>query len=77
MSHENSITIEDEDGKWINVSGHTGEILKPIHKFEKERYDTMDEAVAAAEKRSYLFGGGMLSPKEDLEFLASEYATGD
>lgn len=63
MSHENSRTIQDEDGFWINISGHTGKVLKPMHKFEKDKYETVEEAVEAAKKRSYLFGDGMLGKK--------------
>ena len=63
MSHENSITIQDEDGFWINVSGHTGEVLKPTHEFERERYSSLEEAENAAALRSYLFKGGMFRTK--------------
>ena len=55
MSHENSETVQNEDGKWINISGNTGEILAPIHAFEATEYNSEPEATAAAEKRSTLF----------------------
>lgn len=55
MSHENSKTVQDSDGSWINVSGHTGKTLRPIHSFEKTKYRTVKEAVSAAKRRSKLF----------------------
>lgn len=55
MSHENSRTVEI-DGKFYNVHGTTGEPLAPQYDFEKEAYDTLDEAVAAAKRRSEEYG---------------------
>lgn len=51
MSHEQSETIQRADGKWINVYGRrtskAGQQLPGT-----EAYDTVEDAVAAAKKRS-------------------------
>ena len=54
--HELSETIQLPNGKWVNVSTAGGQkkLLEPKHPFEKPLYDTMDEAAAAAKKRSDL-----------------------
>jgi hypothetical protein len=51
MSHEVSGTV-GYDGRFYNVSGHTGKQLTPYFDFEKDSYDTEEEAVAAAKRRS-------------------------
>lgn len=56
MSHENSETVQI-GGRWYNVRGGSREPLKPVYPFEKESYNTVTEAVAAARRRSALGGG--------------------
>jgi hypothetical protein len=63
MAHETSRTIE-RDGKFYNVNGTTGYPLPPLFHFEREAYDTLDEAVDAARKRSRLGGGPETYPGE-------------
>ena len=51
--HEKSETIQNKNGKWINVYGKglpkEGQVLPILHpRFEKEEYDTEREAVASA-----------------------------
>lgn len=57
MAHEQSETIE-RDGRYYNVYGQgtdqAGQALPVLHDFEQESYDTQEEAVAAAKKRSRL-----------------------
>jgi hypothetical protein len=55
VSHENSNTIQDEYGNWINVSGYTGAVLKPTLPSEKHKYNTVEEAVEQARLRSKSF----------------------
>lgn len=54
MSHENSITIRDGKGGWINVVGDEHSKLPPYKRrpLDGRSYKTMKEAVAAAKKRS-------------------------
>ena len=57
--HEQSETKQDAGGKWINVygraiQGKAGQPLPRLHDFERDQYDTVDEAVAAAKRRSDL-----------------------
>ena len=53
--HEQSET-EERDGRWVNVYGRAtakaGQVLKPREDYERESYDTVEEAVRAAERRS-------------------------
>ena len=55
--HERSETVK-RNGKWVNVYGRKtafpGQELPLKHPFEKSGYKTVEEAVAAAEKRSRL-----------------------
>lgn len=51
MTHERSRTIE-KDGKYYNVSGLTGKVLRPMFHYERPSYSNEREAVRAAEKRS-------------------------
>lgn len=57
MSHENSKTIL-RDGRYVNVNGVTGELLKPLFRFERESYSTLTRAVRAARLRSRAIGAG-------------------
>lgn len=54
MSHEQSETVQDKTGKWINVYGQktpkAGQQLPGTPK-----YNSVDEAVEAAKKRSESF----------------------
>jgi len=52
--HEKSGTVQ-WGNRWWNISGITGKILKPKFDFEKESYQTVEEAVSAAKKRSKMF----------------------
>ncbi len=56
MAHEQSETIQNDLGKWVNVYGknakQAGEPLPLIYPFEKLEYETVDEAVSAAKQRS-------------------------
>jgi hypothetical protein len=59
VEHEQSESVEGRevgrnDGRWYNINGHTGEILTPVFPFERESYATMEEADAAAKRRSQL-----------------------
>ena len=55
MSHEQSETIQREDGKWINVYGKkTPNAGKQLP--NSGEYSTVDEAVTEAKKRSEDFG---------------------
>ena len=68
--HEKSETIQNKNGKWINVYGKglpkEGQVLPILHpKFEKEEYDTEKEAVASAKQRSDLTPEGMF---KDLDY---------
>ena len=70
MAHEKSETIQNAKGKWINVYGKglpkEGQVLPILHpKFEKEEYDTEEEAVASAKQRSDLTPEGMF---KDLDY---------
>jgi hypothetical protein len=53
--HEQSETVQ-RDGKWVNVFGRgtpqAGRPLPRRHEWERDAYDTADEAVAAAKRRS-------------------------
>src|SRR6267378_1623223 len=55
MAHEESETIE-ENGKWTNIYGqrtpHAGKKLPLLFHYEKPYYDTEQEAVNAAKRRS-------------------------
>lgn len=51
MSHEISQTIE-RGGRFYNVHGTTGDVLPPRYDFERESYETLDEALLAARERS-------------------------
>ena len=51
MSHEQSETIQTKSGKWINVYGRKTKKAGQILPGERE-YDTLEEAVEAAKKRS-------------------------
>lgn len=55
MSHENSETIE-RDGRWVNVKGGTTDVLEPLFPFETPTYPSVDDAVAAARRRSNSIG---------------------
>ena len=55
MAHEQSETIQRQDGQWINVHGRTRHPLPPRFPFERESYATREEAVAAAVRRSAEF----------------------
>ena len=59
--HEQSETIQDAQGRWINVYGRgtprAGQPLPPVHDFEQDSYDSVEEAVAAAKRRSELEEG--------------------
>ena len=73
MSHENSIT-EQRDGKWFNLSGHTGYPLKPQFDFEQSSYPDLPSALAAASRRSSLGGApqiGMPSYNKSQDFVGS------
>ena len=68
--HEKSETIQNKNGKWINVYGKglpkEGQVLPILHpEFEKEEYDTEKEAVASAKQRSDLTPEGMF---KDLDY---------
>jgi len=68
--HEKSETIQNKNGKWINVYGKglpkEGQVLPILHPgFEKEEYDTEEEAVASAKQRSDLTPEGMF---KDLDY---------
>lgn len=58
--HEQSETILDKLGRWINVYGRNtpqaGQPLPPQHDFERESYGTVEEAVDAAKRRSSQHG---------------------
>ena len=64
--HEQSETVQNDAGKWINVYGaNTAKAGKPLPKhfgFEKDEYDTVTEAEDAARRRSQAFGKGYSSP---------------
>ena len=54
MSHEQSETIQLQNGKWTNVYGRNTK--NPGQKLPGEKeYDSADEAVNAAKKRSKSF----------------------
>ena len=75
MSHENSITIQRGDGKWINVVGDTPAFSKRPSvgldkvKLRRKRppldgvYPTMRKAVEAAKKRSKEYRGPHVPPR--------------
>ena len=54
MSHEQSETIQLKNGKWVNVYGAKTKKAGQQLPGETE-YDTVDEAVSAAKKRSKSF----------------------
>ena len=60
MPHEESETEQDAQGRWINVYGRgkpqAGQPLPLRYDFEQESYDSVEEAVAAAKRRSDLEG---------------------
>ena len=64
VHHEQSETIQRADGKWVNVygraTGQAGQPLPPRFPYERDAYDTVEEAVAAASRRSQ--DEGRLSP---------------
>lgn len=49
--HEDSLTVE-RDGKFYNVSGHTGTPLPVVFGYEKRSYRTLGAALVAADRRS-------------------------
>ena len=55
-SHEQSETTQDDQGRWINVYGRAtpqaGQPLPPVHPFEREAYESREEAEDAARRRS-------------------------
>ena len=54
MSHEQSETIQNPSGKWINVYGRkTKNAGKQLP--DSSEYNTVEEAVSAAKKRSESF----------------------
>jgi len=58
--HERSETIQNKNGKWVNVYGKgllkQGKVLPILYPwFEQEEYDTEKQAVAAAKQRSDLY----------------------
>ena len=65
MPHEESESIQI-DGKWRNVYGRktklAGEPLPRMYEFEKDEYDTVEEAVAAAKERSGRYGRETAKP---------------
>ena len=76
MAHEQSETVQDKLGRWINVFGSktpsAGKPLPKKYEFERESYETVEAAVAAAKRRSEAEGKThkkrgrtMLSPAED------------
>ena len=56
MPHEESESEQDAQGRWINVYGRgtpkAGQPLPRRYDFERDSYDTVEEAVAAAARRS-------------------------
>ena len=56
VKHEQSETVQDQFGKWINVYGRktkkAGLPLPKLYEFELDEYDTVTDAVHAAEERS-------------------------
>jgi hypothetical protein len=67
VAHEQSETIQDKFGRWLNVFGkntkRAGEPLKKKYSFEKETYETVEEAVEAAKRRSKEEGKERKRPK--------------
>lgn len=65
MGHEVSETVE-VGGKWRNVYGRktklAGEPLPRHYEFEKDEYDTLEEAVAASKERSRRYGEEIRAP---------------
>lgn len=57
MSHEVSETIEGSRGGAYNVYGGTQYPLSPVFGFERARYDSIPQAVNAAQWRSRMGGG--------------------
>jgi hypothetical protein len=55
MSHEQSETVQRGDGKWINVYGRKTPKAGQQLPGDKD-YDSADEAVEAAKRRSEGFG---------------------
>jgi hypothetical protein len=78
MSHEQSETVQLPNGRWTNIYGRQtaqrGQMLKPKYDFEKKDYDTVKEAVAAAESRSKLEG---LLPDNHLPKGVTQSPSGD
>ena len=69
VHHEESETIQREDGKWVNVYGRNikgtaGQPLPPTYPDEKDAYDSLQEAEAAARRRSQEEGVRPQSPGE-------------
>lgn len=66
MSHEQSETVQLKNGKWVNVYGRrtakAGQRLP-----DDGEYDTVDEAVKAAKKRSKAAGRKLKSSRTILE----------
>lgn len=67
MAHENSLTVQRPDGRWVNISGNVKGKFNPkgaTKSFERGRrksldgasHDSMESAVEAARKRSEAFG---------------------
>jgi len=76
--HEQSETVQTPDGRWINVYGkNTPQAGQPLP-YEGNSYDTVEEAVEAAERRSeeegrpaYPDGRYYLDPKRGVPFPES------
>ena len=80
MAHEQSETIQNKSGKWVNIYGkQTPQAGQPLPKrgiYERSEYDTVEEATAAARRRSEEEGlgiypskmahGASLTPKGDI-----------
>ena len=66
--HEQSESIQNQFGKWINVFGRktkrAGEALPRLYEFEQDEYDTVSDAVKAAEERSKREGRSRRSAPE-------------
>ena len=68
--HEQSETIQDKLGRWINVFGkdtpQAGQPLPMMYDWERAFYPTVEEAVAAASRRSKLENDLGLDPMKPL-----------
>jgi hypothetical protein len=52
VAHENSETIKGPDGRWINVYGGSKRPLPKKYPYEQDAYDSVEDAVRAARRRS-------------------------